>query len=450
MRIPVTAALLAFSLLAAGCGDDDTADDDDTAPVASDDVATDDDVEGTTTTEAPAEPATTEPVALTATDTGVSETTITIGVVYPDTEILGRDSGDIEAKFQVILDEINEAGGINGRMVEMVFEAPSPIGNDASDETCIRLVEDEQVFAAVGLFAGTTADCYPAFNDTIVISSFPIAATTIAESSAPAIMVDADAARLIDQRVEVLVDAGELAPGMKVAVVGVAPAAGTHDSYVAALNAAGVDVVAASLVQNVSGDTVALRSEMGALAELWRASGAEKVLGSHSSSGSGLLYSYADAPLDDIPMLLPEGLQTPPSLMRDFQGLELTPFENATMLIGELDPATLHASDEAGVRECVSRFEDATGEAIALDESRDNLAPLMSACQTLDIFRQVAEAAGPELTTESFRAAAENMGEIAVTGLRDASLGEGKFDASDEPPIIAFFNPATDQFEAAS
>ena len=65
---------------------------------------------------------------------GVTETSIKVGVTYPDLEairdVIVLDYGDYEATFQALFDDINENGGIHGRTLEPVFAAVNPIGPD--------------------------------------------------------------------------------------------------------------------------------------------------------------------------------------------------------------------------------------------------------------------------------------------------------------------------------
>jgi hypothetical protein len=138
-----------------------------------------------------------------------------------------------------------------------------------------------------------------------------------------------------------------------------------------------------------------------------------------------------------------------PSLLQTSQGLDLAPFELAVALVEGSSQAAKYENGVDGVRECVDRFEQASGEEVSLDESRNNLAPTIVACQVFDVFSQVATAAGPNLTRESFRAAAEDFGPISVTDLAEASLGPGKFHLADSVGVVAEFNPETLQFEPA-
>ncbi|MDE0603530.1 MAG: hypothetical protein OXI18_03915, partial [bacterium] len=133
-----------------------------------------------------------------------------------------------------------------------------------------------------------------------------------------------------------------------------------------------------------------------------------------------------------------------PSLIRDSFGYSLAPLELAVVLVRDVDPASLYPENIAGVADCLDRFESASGEVVNIDQTDDgldNLVPTLLACQVVDIFAAVARAAGPELTTESFAAAAENFGAIEPTGLVAGSLAPGKFDVSDAPAEVGFFDP---------
>jgi len=439
----LTAVMLALALLAAACGDDDT--------TASDDTTT-------TTTAAPVDepvdddtPTTSEPevVALAATDTGVTESTIRIGVVFPDLEALGRDPGDLEAKFQVMVDTINDVGGINGRMLEMTFHTANPLDDTGFEAICIELTEDVEVFATLGLFPRSNADCYGALNDTIVVNTFGIGAESLANYTATGITLLADPARLVAARIAALIESGVLREGMPIAVHGSVQAEDAHDAYVAALAQAGLDVVADTIGQFDGQDQVALETEMVRFTEVWNASGAEAVIATTALNAQALLIGYNSGDIE-LEMILPEGPGVAPSLLESQFGLALGPFELATALVEGDDQATKYETGADGVRECVDRFQEASGEEVALDESRNNLAPTIVACQVFEIFSQIATAAGVNLTTESFGAAAEAFGPIAVTDLAVASLGPGKFDLNDSVGVIGEFNPESVQFEPVS
>ena len=330
-------------------------------------------------------------------------------------------------------------------MIELHWRSPNPIADTDSDRVCTELTEDVEVFAAIGLFPRTTAACYGALHDTIVVSAFAITADEMAGYTAPGLTVVAHSERLVEPRVAALVDAGELGEGTKVAVLGADTARDAHALYIETLEAAGVEVVADTVLLADGTDLLALESEMELFAEVWRSRGADAVLASTSLLSQALIVGYNRTGLE-LPMLLPEGTGVNPSLLRDQQGLDLAPFRYAVAL-GEDNEATKYEKGTDGVRECVDAFQAVSGEEVALDESRNNLTPTIVACQTFDIFVSIATAAGPELTTESFAAAAEAFGPIDITGVSEASVGPGKFDLNDSVGVITRFNPETVQFE---
>ena len=382
-----------------------------------------------------------EPVVLTATDTGVTADTIKIAATFPDLSVMGRDNGDLEAKFQVAVDAVNQSGGIIGRQIDLIFSTYVPMGEADAEALCVRNVEDEGVFAVVGVLLREMPLCYTEFNDTIVINAFESTAELFERSVAPLISTNPLPERLVEVNVDTLLDSGHLAPGMRIAVHGMATREDLHNLYLQALDSRGVEVVSHTL-RTTSNDVVAAEAEVDIFAERWLASGAEAVLGSSPESGLDFVGVYERRGID-MPMLLPENTHVVPSLIRDSFGYSLAPLELAVVLVRDVDPASLYPDNIAGVADCLDRFESASGEVVNIDQADDgpdNLVPTLLACQVVDIFAAVARAAGPELTTESFAAAAESIGPIEVTGLVAGSLGAGKFDVSDAPAMVGFFD----------
>lgn len=436
-------------MVASACsGDDDVdagSDDGGTTTVSADDAddADDSDDDG----HADDDPG--EPMELFASDTGVTAETIKLGGIFPDTSLIGREPGDIEAKFQVAVDAVNDAGGINGRLIELVFDLYTPVGDVEVERVCTEHVEDVEVFATVGLFLRESVLCWTELGDTIAVNSFPNTDEMIERSTVPLFSVDALSSRLVETKVDTLLEAGHLAAGMKVGVHGVIGDEALHDAYIDALEARDIDVVSKT-IRTTQGDLELAKAELDLIGERWRADGVEVMLGSSPESAMDMAGPYNTYGFE-YPMLLPEDTHVPPSLMQEFTGGDLTPLEYAVSLISGASDVELYEQGVAGVPECVDRFAAASGEEVAISAevgAADNLPPTIMACQVVDIFAQVAEAAGVDLTTESFGAAAEALGPIDVTGVVEASLGPGKFDVTDTPPVIATYDTESQTFVA--
>ena len=81
--------------------------------------------------------------------TGVTDTTIKIGVHAPVTGAAAIPQQSFEKAVGVYFDSVNRAGGINGRKVEVLFEDDGFDPNRARTE-CKRMAEQEEVFLLIG------------------------------------------------------------------------------------------------------------------------------------------------------------------------------------------------------------------------------------------------------------------------------------------------------------
>ena len=162
--------LFAGALIVAACGSDD--DDASTTAVAGTEVPSEDTVAPTAT--AAAAPAATDAapddtVAPAVDDgpyegeVGVTDETIKIGYFLPETGALAALSTDLnKAINSVAFDEINAAGGINGRQIELVFYDDGS-GDPSVTQGSFKDAEDE-VFAVMSII-GNTATTMAALSE---------------------------------------------------------------------------------------------------------------------------------------------------------------------------------------------------------------------------------------------------------------------------------------------
>lgn len=437
------AMLLAIAIAGAACGDSGDGDSTTTEQPGDESVAEVPDAAPVVPTEEP-------PVPLTASDTGVTPEVIRLGVAYPDLSVVGRDNGDVEAKFRVAIDAVNDAGGVNGRTIELHFGTYHPLEDADFDAMCARHTEDIEVFAVIGIFLREQVLCYTALHDTIAINHLSIEESQLSQSTAPLLAVPALSARTVEANVAALMDNGVLSAGSPVAVHGNSLDEDLHQLYVDALDAAGIEVVSDTL-RTQGTDIQAAKTEIAVFAEKWVSDGAVAVVGTVDVLAGDLFYA-ADTVGLDFPIVLPEGLDRPPSLIESTLG-EIDSWDVGVPLIQDEGFVPQWADDINGVRECAARFEAATGETIYTtetgEEPLENLGPTALACELVELFAAVATEAGPDLTRDSFAAAAESIGSFAVTGVSAGSFGPDKPDYTDVEPRIGAYNPDSDQFEVA-
>jgi ABC-type branched-subunit amino acid transport system substrate-binding protein len=88
----------------------------------------------------------------TASDRGVTEDEIVLGVLATDEGFFaaaGIDTKKHEEVLQPFVDEINEQGGINGRTVVVRVTRYDPLSADSMQAACVQQAEDHKVFAAI-------------------------------------------------------------------------------------------------------------------------------------------------------------------------------------------------------------------------------------------------------------------------------------------------------------
>jgi ABC-type branched-subunit amino acid transport system substrate-binding protein len=145
------AALASASLIIAACGGDDSSSSDSPsteAPAATDAPS---ETDAPADTEAPAE-------ERTASDTGITADTIKIGVAVSDLAAIRAVGISVPEtlttehlfdRYQVFVDDINEAGGINGRMIELTQVVWNPLDQSTFDTLCAAATIDNELFAVM-------------------------------------------------------------------------------------------------------------------------------------------------------------------------------------------------------------------------------------------------------------------------------------------------------------
>lgn len=138
------AVLASASLILAACGGDDGADAPSTQAPAT--TAPGD-------TQPPATDAPTE--ELTASDTGITVDTIKIGIAISDLEAIRAMGISIPEtlttdhlfdRYQVFVNDINDAGGINGRKIELTRVVWNPLDQSTFDTLCAAATLDNELF----------------------------------------------------------------------------------------------------------------------------------------------------------------------------------------------------------------------------------------------------------------------------------------------------------------
>ncbi len=397
---------------------------------------------GETEPEPTATPEPTPEIVLTATARGVTAETITVGVSYLDIDLLAEQGfvtttwGDQEKVIQALIDDVNNRGGIHGRRVEVIMDKYTPIGAAEAEAACLRLTEDNEVFAVLFGFLGPAEvanTCIVDRQETILVGG-TMTDERLAQARAPWVTERAPRGRNIATLFSLLDAEGELR-GRSIAVVADAPSATQLDGVVDQMSEFDIEPVLQIATSSPVGDLVAQTQEWTALSERIRTAGTDTVLlvGNPSAGIQNLALNGLEV---DIWTSDASGL--------DNIGANVDPqsAEGALTVSAMTDAQTYE--DDPRFKECLDAFNAAHPDIeVKHPDTLEEGEPLwftnvVGHCRFVQIFELLATEAGPNLTNESFGRAIETIGQFSIAGQPYASFGPGKFASNDSFQLVAF------------
>lgn len=381
-----------------------------------------------------------EPVVLTASYRGVTETEIKIGVGFVDVTEFGIDNGDHEAQWQAAIDRANDAGGVNGRLLVPVFGEYSPVDDAAIEAVCVRFIEDEEVFAFVGFVLWDGVLCYTELYEVLAVNTAEMAPDVIGRSGG---LLFTTQGGLIE-RIASLVNAAKadgLIDGQKVQIHASADDQSLLGPVQELVEAAGGTVTRAVSGTAPPGDVPAGEAETDVWIERAEADGVDTIL-AFNTAGYGAVGGVERAGSDLVVITDSVSKAGYVELGYDPSRVDLYAYGFPTL-------QDHYNAGTAGVPECVENYETRSGNVVNVNIPNprpNNLPPTVRSCRGVELFVAIATAAGPVLTQESFLEAARGLGSFELTGTTSASLSEGKYSADNAPLVRLFWDPEISEF----
>ena len=388
------------------------------------------------------------PVPLTASFRGVTETEIRIGMTSLDAEMFGFDQGDLASKWQVAVDAVNAAGGINGRMLVPFIDVLNVIGTVEADATCVKFVEDKMVFAFVGWLREDNELCYTERNNTIAVNGNDVTPEAINRSNG--LLFATEATKLgIQLNLIAAAAADGLIDGKRVHFSILASEDSLTDPLIESLEAHGATITSVSRVTAVD-DVQAAEANH------------DVIVQRIADEDPDLVYSLEPALMSGA--MIRAGIDIPQITSESDEDLYLNLGVDPTAIqLHVYAPEQIKTywdrGDDPLIIECVDNYnnaqitdEDGNVEQVNVTEDPSqpiNLSLVVRACQTVWLFAAIATAAGPNLTNETFLEAAANLGSIDLPGMSAASMREGKIGADDSPLVKVIWDPEKEEFVSA-
>ncbi|MYE73173.1 MAG: ABC transporter substrate-binding protein [Acidimicrobiia bacterium] len=386
---------------------------------------------------APEEP---EPVVLTASYRGVTETEIKIGVGFVDVTEFGIDNGDHEAQWQAAIDRANDAGGVNGRLLVPVFGEYSPVDDAAIEGVCVRFVEDEEVFAFVGFVLWDGVLCYTELYGALAVNTAEMAPDVIGRSGGLLFTTQGGFIERINSLITAAAADGQI-EGKRIQI----HASAAEDEILLEpvkelVEAAGGTVTRTLVTTTPPGDVPAGEAQADVWIERAEADDVDVILTFNGGYGTVGAVERAGSDL----VVVTDGVA--PSAYVEF-GYD--PGQVNLYAYGVPTLQDYYNAGEAGVPECVENYEARSGNTVNVNVPNprpNNLPPTIRSCRGIELFVAIATAAGPVLTQESFIEAARGLGSFDLTGTTSASLEDGKYSADNAPLVRLFWDSEISEF----
>jgi ABC-type branched-subunit amino acid transport system substrate-binding protein len=375
-----------------------------------------------------------------ADDSAVTKDKIKIGVSYVDLAAvraagINRDHGDYEKAYQTVIDDLNAKGGVNGREIEPVYEAIDPIGTDPAQEACVKLTEDEKVFAVIGQFQGDAPLCYVEQHNTPIVGG-TLTAEYLKRAKAPWYTLEtseSDIALIVDA----LAKDGVFKKGM-VGVVDVAQEKSVVDNVVVpALKKNKVSSTVA-ILNAPPGDIPAGQAEMDTVLERFKADKVKTIL---AVGGTPVLTAQRLARTDYRPRLA----LTNQSVISAYLN---TAGSDKSVLKGAIAGNPSYPYNDPSLTKCRDKVANATGETMVETPASGQPSYRTSAevaCRYVALFAALAGAAGKNLTTASFGKAGAKAGSVEVPGSGTIAYNP-KTHTLAQPVFLARYDPTTQTF----
>ena len=382
--------------------------------------------------ETPAEPTPAPtPVELIASYQGVTETEIAIGVAAIDpvqiNEMFGIDIGifPVHDLYAALSEDLNERGGIHGRNVVVHVVSFLPIGTADSERVCTELLEDKEVFVVIGQFLEDNALCITELHGHPYVGHFGENTERQERSNGLFFATEMKQTRQRVGGTTEMIRAGDL-DGYRVGIYYEAPPDKEYaDAVEPLLDEAGINVVGVYSPGAPTTDTVQNEQNTDNISTRMEADGVDLIL--NLSNVYGIIGSVQRIGWE-VRIAHTNGQAADRLTIADDQGLE-DEYMARTFAVTTNKPTSEEALADPGVQQCLATFEERSSDE-PLDITNDDIVNgVVNHCRAFALTVKILEAAGGNITPETFKAAAEGLGTFDLPAMINASLSPDKHSA---------------------
>ncbi|MCU1459567.1 MAG: hypothetical protein JWL73_3659, partial [Actinomycetia bacterium] len=387
------------------------------------------------------------------TQTGVTPTTIKVGIALVDfsciKDFVDSVRVDEDKVYSAFIDDLNAKGGINGRTIVPVYEKYCPLGSAAPLAVCTKLTDDDKVFAVIGTFVDFSGDAQTcvAKQHKTVLMTFQLTQQII-DKSPQGLMIYPGATN--ERTAKVLIDLlskTKRLKGKTVAVLGGSAEAGVvNQTIVPALKKKGVKLGSTAVLSiNGTSDTSAAQAQLQSFIERWKGEHVNSIFLSGDEVSSKDFVTEIRNALPKVQLIVDNQDVRSPARDQVQAGTKPNPYEGILSTSG---PTPHEYDNSADWTYCSAIYKKQLGKTPPNAEqvvpgpggkTLDTYGALNDSCQIITMFHDIATKAGKKLTTASWIKAVNSYGPIVNRGGGQfGSLHKGKYDIQDSFRLEAF------------
>ncbi len=379
---------------------------------------------------------------------GVTPTSITIGIPYIDLATVDKlyglhlNQGSYPDAYNALIDNVNAHGGIDGRKVIAQYAPINPAVPTSGATSCTQLVQDDHVFVVLNPYFGI---CYlengvPTINGTV--------AATVSGKAAPNFTLQAPANVYDPMQLAMLTKMGVF-KGKKVGVWGGPTDSAEVKTVDAALARDHVHIVQTAFDSAPATDSVGQAQQDAVISQRFQNAGIDEVVAVGQGSAGWPLDQQAN-----------ESTYNPPWVATNYDALygfaigsSANPVYLKNVLATTPTPSATAEWKDPSIQQCVATIrKESPNDAISSpigqspsDTSNQTYIAPMSACTNLEMFTDIAKAAGKNLTVLQFEKAGFGLRNVRFPGLA-SPVSFGPHQAYANVPIyLARYDPALKQ-----
>jgi hypothetical protein len=370
--------------------------------------------------------------------------------------VINIDQGDFVTSYRALIDDVNAHGGVAGRKLVPYFGAVNPIGTAGAAVACTQLTEDDKVFVVLGFFNASDPLCYLDTHGVPIIGGPATGATlTPAQQQAEKatwFYYQLSNDHLIPKELDVF-SQEHVFSGRKVGVVATSADQSVLQSLVLPeLQKLGVNVVQTAINDVSPTDINASNQQWALIAQKLQSVGADVVVAAGENASAAWPAALQANHSTYHPRLVATNFDSLASWVGSKAGYDPAVLPGAVSAVSALPQYATWS--EPSVQHCVSLIKAAHPKEAVITPTVANqgkepgtYVSAEEACTDVALLVDILQAAGRNLTLNTFQTAGESLTNVSLPGSPDPyHFGPGHHDGNGAI-IIYTWNPATKVFD---